>query len=588
MKVALVSTYTHPIALGLRYLSSYLKSAGHEAEMIFMGSRRDTTRADFSAAALDAFIEHVRASDLIGMSLMTNSFHRARALTERIRAVGIKTPIVWGGTHPTVAPDESLEVADLICVGEGEEPLLRLIERLEENRDPKDLPSFGFRGGGPFGNTQTFRNPVRPLDHDLDDIPFPDYDLETHWVADKDGLAPARPDNLRGALHTLRVLTSRGCPYKCTFCNNTALHELYRGKGKLVRLRSADNVLAEIRQALACFPTIETVNFVDDLFFVRSEEEIEEFAAKYNAQVALPLQMDAFPNTVSERKVRALAKVPIELISMGIESASADTLENLYLRPTPPKRIADAIATFKKHRVCTEYHYIVSNPYEPEKNVIETMRFIADHHRGPSVLRVFPLMFYPGTPLHGRALKDGLIGQRDDGAYDYMGTGALQFARHDYLAIWLRTVLKLRDLGVPPWMAHRIIDFATSRPTRALLDRKWFCPTVFFGYQLTRKIVRNFVYQPFIRPFKYLRRKPRYRERHPEDEATLPRNNLATDSAEPAGRRRKPDPCRPTARWRVPEINRHARHCRETEPKSDSRASTAGRDATPLPVVDAN
>jgi anaerobic magnesium-protoporphyrin IX monomethyl ester cyclase len=522
MKIALVSTYTHPIALGLRYLSSYLKSAGHDVEMIFMSSRRDTVKPDFSSATLEHLVEHVRTRELIGLSLMTNSFHRACALTQHLRHAGVKTPIVWGGTHPTVAPDESLEHADAICRGEGEEPVRQLVERLETGRDPTTVAGFDFCAGGWFGNRETIRNRRAPLQVDLDRLPFPDYELETHWVAQKDGLVPARPDNLRGTLHVLRVLTSRGCPYHCAFCNNAALQKLFKGCGPWLRLRSPDNVLSEIRQALACFPTIERVNFVDDLFFVRSEEQIEAFAARYTREVGLPLQMDAFPNTVSEGKVRALARVPIELISMGIESASEDTLRNLYRRPTPPKRIAEAIDTFKRHRIRTEYHYIVSNPYEPDENVIETMRFVANHHRGQAVLRVFALMFYPGTPLYERARSDGLIGPRDQTAYDYMGTGALEFIGHNYLAIWLRVVLNLRNVGLPPWIAHRVIDFATNRVVRKVIDRKWFPPAVFHGYQLMRKLGRNFIYQPFVRPLKYLRRQPRSGKQDDADQAAQP------------------------------------------------------------------
>ncbi len=124
MKIALVATYTHPIALGLRYVSSYLKAGGHDVEMIFMKSKRDTAKADFSEASLDDFVERLRDRDLIGMGLMTNTFHRASVLTRRLRDAGIKAPIIWGGTHATVAPEESLEVPDIICVGEGEEPTL--------------------------------------------------------------------------------------------------------------------------------------------------------------------------------------------------------------------------------------------------------------------------------------------------------------------------------------------------------------------------------------------------------------------------------------------------------------------------------
>ena len=536
MKIALVSTHTHPLALGLRYISSYLKTAGHDIEMIFMSSKRDTTAPDYSQAALEHLVDHVRGCDVVGMSLLTNNFHRARFLAERLRSAGLHVPIIWGGTHPTVAPEESLEIADVICLGEGEEPMLQLVERLEQDRDPTDVASLWFRGGGPFGNRQPIRNALAPLETILDDIPPPDYELETHYVAEKDGLAPARAENLRGALHTLRVLTSRGCPYQCTFCNNAGLRRLFKDRGPWVRLRSIDNVLSEVRLAISCFPTVESVNFVDDLFFVRPEEEIEEFAAKYNEHVRLPLQMDAFPNTVSERKVRALAKVPIELISMGIESASDDTLKNIYRRPTPKKRIAEAITTFKKHRVRTEYHYIVNNPYEPEENVVETMRFIADHHKGPAVLKVFPLMFYPGTPLYERARTDGRIAARDDGAYDYMGTGALEFARLDYLAVWLRIVLSLRNVGLPSWLAHRTIGFATNRAVRRALDHRWFCPTVFVARQVVRKLYRNLFHQVFIRPVEKWRTRRRLAQR---------RRAIAS-----------------SARWSIPMVNRNARRQR--------------------------
>ncbi|MCH7878195.1 MAG: hypothetical protein IH914_02650, partial [candidate division Zixibacteria bacterium] len=73
-------------------------------------------------------------------------------------------------------------------------------------------------------------------------------------------------------------------------------------KGTWVRKRSNDNVIAEILQARECFPTIEAVNIVDDLFFIRTEEDIEDFAIKYAAKVNLPLQLDAFHNTITQKK----------------------------------------------------------------------------------------------------------------------------------------------------------------------------------------------------------------------------------------------------------------------------------------------
>ncbi len=529
MRIALVATYTHPIALGLRYISAFLKAHGQQVEMFFMRSKRDTAQADFPPALLDELVERLRPADLIGMSLMTNTFHRACVLTETIRKAGLKTPIVWGGTHPTVAPEESMEAADIVCIGEGEHSMLELAEALQAGRDPTTISSLVFRRNG-----RTIRNPVAQLHKELDGYPFPDFDLDTHWVAMHDHFEPAAPENLRGALHRYRIETTRGCPYPCTFCNNAALLTVYKGKGTWVRKRSNENVIREIEAVRDRFPTIEAVNIVDDLFFVRSEQDIDEFSRLYKSRVDLPFELDAFPNTINRAKVRSLSRVPISLISMGIQSGSSDTLKNIYKRPTPLEKIIEGINAFADTGIRAEYHYLVNNPFEPDRNRIETLRFAATYHRGPAILRIFPLQFYPGTPLYDRARKEGLIGDRHESAYQYTYTGKTHLLDSGYLDIWLRVVLNLTNKGVPRTLVHRLIDVVTNRTVRGVLDRRWFVPLAYGLYRVGRFIWRKLIYQPFVRPLRYLRRKPRYEELHPEDEATLPRNPM------PAGPNRGP------------------------------------------------
>ena len=277
MKIALISTYAHPIALGMRYVSSSLKAAGHDVKILLMSSRRDTAKPDWSRAAVEALIEHLRDRDLIGLSLVTNTFHRACVLTQRIREAGLRAPIIWGGTHPTVAPDESLAIADAICVGEGEHALRELAARLEGGGDPLTVPSLSFRAGSAFGNSESVRAGRRS---------------SRTWTAFLPGLGLVHAVGLRragraapgnpGAL-ILRVETSRGCPFHCTFCNNTGLQILHQGCK--VTMRSIENVLAE--RSPGVFRALGDRSWTT--CFWCGEEELEEFTARYNEQIGLPL-----------------------------------------------------------------------------------------------------------------------------------------------------------------------------------------------------------------------------------------------------------------------------------------------------------
>ncbi len=501
MKIALVATYAHPLALGLRYVSAFLKARGHDVRMLFMANKRDTAKADFPPALLAELADRVRDADLVGLSLMTNTFHRARVLTESLRAAGIRAPIIWGGIHPTIAPEESLEAADIVCIGEGEHTMAELADTLQAGRDPTRIEGLWFRRNG-----TVIRNEVRPLAEDLDALPLPDYELANqHYVAQGDRFVAARPDILRGVLDRYRIQTTRGCPCRCAFCNNAAFQRIYRGKGRWVRMRSNESILGELETRMREFPTINAVNIVDDLFLIRGEQQIEEFADGYARRIHLPLQFDAFPTTISAAKIRSLRRLPIALVSMGIQSGSENTLYDIYDRRTPLERVARSIDLLADNRLPAEYHYIVNNPFEPDANVIETIRFAARHHRGPAIVRVFPLALYPSTPLHDRAVAEGVLAGRHRAEYEHAYGSKYHVVADTYLTILLRAVLWMKGAGLSARTVEAFAAAATSRPARAVFDHRWFPYAAYGFFRIGHFISRRIIQQCILRPIAALR-----------------------------------------------------------------------------------
>jgi hypothetical protein len=181
----------------------------------------------------------------------------------------------------------------------------------------------------------------------------------------------------------------------------------------------------------------------------------------------------------------------------------------------------------------------VNNPFESDASRIETLRFAATHHRGPAVLRIFPLQFYPGTPLCDRARAAGFIGAQHESAYQFTYTGKTHLLCSGYLDIWLRVVLNLRNVGVPSGLVHALVSVVTSPPVRWVLDRKWFPLFAYGVYRVGRFIGRKVIYQAFVRPVSSLRRRLRHRGKHVMEGAELPDASKTTQTLKTASKPRR-------------------------------------------------
>ncbi len=377
-----------------RLLAAYLKERGHKVFIIFcLGA--------VSKKMASAALEFVKASDvgLIGISLVTDDFEKAKLLTDVIKQ-DVKVPIIWGGAHPSIRPDECLKYADMVCQGEGEEALAELCESIDKKQNRLDIKNIVFKKDG-----QTIRNDIRCLTEDLDALPFEDVEIKDHLVLTEEGIKPFGEDFLRGQYS---IMCSRGCPFSCSYCYNNERRRKYSNKGKYLRERSIESVLEELVKVKRRFPSLKLVNFWDDNFFSRDEKQLAAFAEGYRRLINLPFFCLANPSNVSEEKIKLLKSAGLFKMQIGVQTGSERVNFKVYHRPILNKNVIQLAFLLKKYKITPVYDIIFNNPYEAKEDLKETIKLLARFPK-PFVLQGFNLIFYPGSDITDQAIKDSYI-----------------------------------------------------------------------------------------------------------------------------------------------------------------------------------
>ncbi|MDY7033042.1 MAG: radical SAM protein [Thermodesulfobacteriota bacterium] len=434
MKTALI-TPTPPdvAAFGVRALSAYLKREGKKVRNIFLpgGIKKNKNKKDYiyqyERHIIEETIELCKECDLIGISFMTNYFDRAKQLTQEIRKC-IDAPVIWGGIHPTVAPEESMQHVEMVCIGEGEEALLELVQKLEEGKDYFDTRNIWFKKDG-----KIIKNQLRPLIQDLDSLPYFDFSLDDHYIYDHtiNSIAPMTKDllkkcfplepNVEGSFSdsykrtvSYKTMTTRGCPHHCTFCAERALAEMYPGEMYL-RSRSVGHVIKELEHIKEHLSFIESIFLFDDTFTARPLEEIIEFSKEYKEKIKLPFHIQTSPLTLNKEKMDAMIEGGLVFVEMGIQTLSKTGMK-IYKRGISRDVLLKKASLLKEYSNSIYppcYHIILDNPWETTDDVIETLRLILELPR-PFWLKRASLICFPGTELYVKSKAEGIIKTQDD------------------------------------------------------------------------------------------------------------------------------------------------------------------------------
>jgi radical SAM superfamily enzyme YgiQ (UPF0313 family) len=456
MKITLISTSTYPSDQGIRTISAVLKNAGHKVNLVFMTLSEDYSK-NYTKSELIQLAKICAGSSFIGINSFASTANRANRIIHFLKRLNI--PIIYGGVHATICPEDCIKHADIVCVGEGEDAILDIAEAIEKNKDLSKIKNLWVKK-----QNEIIKNPVRNLIDNLDSLPFLDYDISTHFILENKKIRTFQERDLGGQIF---FLTGRGCPYGCDYCSNCLFNELYKGKReKILRLHSPEYIIKGILFLKKKFPTLSYFDIRDDTFSFRPLEDIKKFCELYKEKVNMRFKCLGDPKTITEDKIRLLVNAGCTDIIIGIQG-SERTNREIYHRAQTDEQVLNAARIINKYKnkLTVMYDVITCNPYEKPEDIVSLIRLLQKIPK-PYFLSVNNLVFFPGTNLDKRAREDGVIKGEKDAAYqlNYWDRSAhiLLKRKNEYLVLTLnlmRGVVTEKRFGIMPnWLVNYLLE----------------------------------------------------------------------------------------------------------------------------------
>ena len=368
----------HNPPLGLLYIASSLLQAGHKVEVL------DAQAEETDYAGIEARIAKTRP-DMVGISAMSFTLIDALLAAKAVKNVDKGIKVALGGPHPTIYPKETaaLDDVDYAIVGEGEYAMTQLADAVEKGKAPKDVRGVAYKAGGKV----TAKGSAEYID-DLDRLPFPARKLTR---IKKYGSLIAR----RNPITTM--FTSRGCPYRCLFCDRPQM-------GKRFRARSAGNVVDEMEECVGL--GIREFLVYDDTFTVDRKRVIDICDEIGGRKLDIGFDIRARVNTVDEKMLAALKKAGCERIHYGVESGNERVLKTLRKGITL-EQAEDAFMLTMRAGIDSLAYFMIGSPGETRQTVEDTIRFAVKLK--PDYVHFSITTPFPATDLYRMGLETGII-----------------------------------------------------------------------------------------------------------------------------------------------------------------------------------
>lgn len=319
--------------------------------------------------------------DIVGISSVTQNYNLAKDYAKYAKSCGI--PVIIGGVHISMLPESLSEDMDVACIGEGEKTIVELFELfIRRGRFPKNelknIKGIAYREN----DEVLVKTGTMPLIQKLDDIRMPARDL------------------LEIGKHSY-IFSSRGCPYRCSFCASSRFWNT-------VRLFSAEYVVKEIKELYEKY-NVKIISFYDDLFIISPQRlaDITMLLKKEEMHGKIKFTCSCRSNLVNDNTAKLLKKMGVVSVGLGLESGSGRILNYLKGESTSIQHNINAVKILKKHGIAVNASFVIGSPDETEMEMMETYNFIKKNNL--DLVDIYVLMPLPGTPVWQYALDKNLV-----------------------------------------------------------------------------------------------------------------------------------------------------------------------------------
>ena len=398
------------IPQGIAILSAILKREGHQVEVFdttFLKPRNygtqskepmggpaifkktaytleDIVKDDAVVIIEDEFQRHVDRynPDLIAVSSMTTNYDFAIDVMKKVRT---KCPVIFGGVHATIRPEEVIaeECIDMVCIGEGEDALSELCNAMESGANYGGIRNLWIKSNRGIIS----KNDISPFVN-LDDLPCPDwsiFDLRHLF-------RPFMGEIYKGGFY----ISSRGCPAACTYCVNLTLRKMFKNCGRYFRYQKPDTTITHLAELKQKYSAI-WFKFGDDTFLLQPLNNLQELAERMKP-LNIQFGCSVRPDTVTEEKVKLVKDMGCVAMSVGIETGNEEIRRSVLSRQISDEQIERAFQIINDHGIRISTFNLIGVREERRENVFETIAF--NKKLNVKSANVYILYPFPGTQIY--------------------------------------------------------------------------------------------------------------------------------------------------------------------------------------------